>query len=124
MTLAEIAKLLKAQSYTKMRLDEIEIKSACGSDLLSDVLAFTKEKTLLLTGLVHPQVLRTVEMVDLVGVVFVRGKEPSSEMVRLAEEKEIPLLSTLHPMYEACGILYQAGIIGNSQLKSVYAGEK
>lgn len=123
MTLAEIAKLLHAVSYTKLKLDDIETESACGSDLLSDVLAFTKEKTLLLTGLVHPQVLRTVEMVDLVGVVFVRGKEPSKEMVEFAQEKGIPLLSTAHPMYEACGILYQAGLAGNSQVNSSCVSE-
>lgn len=114
MTLAEIAKLLNAHSHTRIKLDDLEIKAACGSDLLSDVLAFTKEKTLLLTGLVHPQVLRTVEMVDLMGVIFVRGKEPTQEMIDLAEEKQIPLLSTAYPMYEACGILYQAGLKGNS----------
>lgn len=124
MTLAEIAKLLNAQIFTKMRLDDIQTESACGSDLLSDVLAFTKEKTLLLTGLVHPQVLRTVEMVDLVGVVFVRGKEPSQEMISIAEEKGIPILSTVYPMYEACGLLYQAGLKGNSQLKSSGASGK
>ncbi|MGI6144548.1 MAG: hypothetical protein GX092_01370 [Clostridia bacterium] len=117
MKLAEIAKLLNANSFTSLNLNDIETESACGSDLLSDVLAFTKEKTLLLTGLVHPQVLRTVEMVDLVGVVFVRGKEPTQEMVDIAEEKRIPLMSTLYPMYEACGILYRAGLEGNSQLK-------
>ncbi|MDD4665716.1 MAG: DRTGG domain-containing protein [Clostridia bacterium] len=118
MTLAEIAKLLNAVLFTDLKLDDIETESACGSDLLSDVLAFTKEKTLLLTGLVHPQVLRTVEMVDLVGVVFVRGKAPSKEIIELAQEKGIPLLSTVYPMYEACGLLYQAGLPGNSQLNS------
>lgn len=116
MVLAEIQKLLLAKAYTEHDLTNIEIKSACGSDLLSDVLSFTKEKTLLLTGLIHPQVLRTVEMLDLVGVVFVRGKEPSPEMIELAREKGIPLLSTAFPMYEACGVLYQAGLPGNSQV--------
>lgn len=115
MKLAEIARLLNAKSYTNLKLEDIETETACGADLLSDVLAFTKEKTLLLTGLVHPQVLRTVEMVDLVGVVFVRGKKPTPEMVEIAEKKEIPLMSTVYPMYESCGILYQAGLNGEIQ---------
>jgi len=118
MKLAEIARLLKGKSFTKLKLEDIETESACGSDLLSDVLAFTKEKTLLLTGLVHPQVLRTVEMVDLVGVVFVRGKEPTEEMIRIANEKGIPIMSTIYPMYEACGILFESGLNGESQLKA------
>lgn len=113
MTLTEIQKLLKAEVYTQINMDEIEIETACGSDLLSDVLAFTKEKTLLMTGLIHPQVLRTVEMLDLVGVVFVRGKVPTEEMIAIALENRIPLLSTEYPMYEACGILYKAGLAGN-----------
>lgn len=116
MVLTEIQKLLKAKVYLEANLESLEIKSACGSDLLSDVLTFTKEKTLLLTGLIHPQVLRTVEMLDLVGVVFVRGKEPSQEMIELARGKGIPLLSTAYPMYEACGILYKAGLPGNSSI--------
>jgi predicted transcriptional regulator len=114
MTLAEIQELLSAEVYTHINLNEIEIETACGSDLLSDVLAFTKEKTLLMTGLIHPQVLRTVEMLDLVGVVFVRGKEPTKEMIAIAQENRIPLLSTAYPMYEACGILFKAGLAGNS----------
>lgn len=115
MVLTEIQRLLKAKAYLEMKLENYEVKSACGSDLLSDVLTFTKEKTLLLTGLIHPQVLRTVEMLDLVGVVFVRGKEPTQEMIELAREKGIPLLSTAYPMYEACGILYRTGVPGNSE---------
>jgi hypothetical protein len=114
MTLAEIQKLLKAESFTDFdHQAETEIETACGSDLLSDVLAFTKEKTLLLTGLVNLQVLRTVEMLDLVGVVFVRGKEPTQEMIELSREHKIPLLSTSLPMYEACGILFNAGLKGD-----------
>lgn len=117
MTLAEVQKLLNAVVFTQQNMDEIEIETACGSDLLSDVLVFTKEKTLLMTGLIHPQVLRTVEMLDLVGVVFVRGKEPTEEMIAIALENRIPLLSTEYPMYEACGILYKAGLAGNSLKK-------
>ena len=118
MVLDEIQKILKATAYTELNLADIEIKTACGADLLSDVLAFSKEKTLLLTGLIHPQVLRTVEMLDLVGVVFVRGKEPTKEMIDIAQEKGIPLLSTAYPMYEACGVLFNSGLAGNSLKES------
>ncbi|MGE5598606.1 MAG: DRTGG domain-containing protein, partial [Bacteroidota bacterium] len=79
---------------------------------MSDVLAFTKERTLLLTGLTNPQVVRTAELVDLCGLVFVRGKRPPEEVVELAREKGLPILLTENPLYETCGILYAAGLPG------------
>ncbi len=111
--LSEIKELLQATSYTEHNLEEIYTETVCGADLLSDVLAFTKEKTLLLSGLIHPQVIRTAEMLDLAGVVFVRGKIPSQEMIDLAKTKNIPILSTAYPMFESCGLLYKLGLGGN-----------
>lgn len=111
--LSEIKELLRATSYTGHDLDEIYTETVCGADLLSDVLAFTKEKTLLLSGLIHPQVIRTAEMLDLAGVVFVRGKVPSKEMIDLAATKNIPILSTTYPMFESCGLLYKLGLGGS-----------
>lgn len=110
MKIIEMQKLLKAQSHTEIEVDSLEIASCCGADLLSDVLAFTKPQSLLLTGLIHPQVIRTAEMLDLVAIVFVRGKTPSSEMIAMAEEKHIPLFSTDKTMYNSCGLLYSKGI--------------
>ncbi len=113
MTLLEVKELLRADLHTVCDLSKCEVKAACGADLLSDVLAFTKEQVLLLTGLVHPQVIRTAEMLDLAGIVFVRGKVPSPEMIELAEKKEIPILSTSYPMFKSCGLLYAAGVDGD-----------
>jgi len=110
MKLAEVMKIIKGTAHTSCNLEEVEAVSACGADLLSDVLAFTRAKTLLLTGLIHPQVIRTAEMLDLAGVVIVRGKEPSPEMVEMAQSKGIPLISTNYPMFECCGLLYEAGL--------------
>lgn len=117
MLLSEIKDLLQAKCYTDHELGQIETETACGADLLSDVLAFTKERTLLLTGLIHPQVVRTAEMLDLAGLVFVRGKEPSQEMVELAQSKDIAVLCTSYPMFEACGLLYRAGLNGGNVAK-------
>lgn len=89
---------------------EKEVFAACGCDLMSDVLAFAKEKVLLLTGLVNPQVIRTAEMLDIKSIVFVRGKKPTEDMIEMAREKHMTLLSTEEPLYMACGKLYQAGL--------------
>jgi predicted transcriptional regulator len=83
------------------------------ADLMSDVLAFARPDSVLLTGLVNPQVVRTAEMASIRAIVFVRGKHPPAETVHLAEEVGIPLLCTRYAMYEACGRLYQAGLPGH-----------
>ena len=87
-----------------------EVNSACGSDMMSDVLAYVKDQAVLLTGLVNAQVVRTAEMMDMVCVVFVRSKTPTDEMVNLAREHGMVLLRTTKRMYEACGKLYAAGL--------------
>ena len=93
------------------------VYSACGSDMMSDVLAYVKDQSVLLTGLVNPQVIRTAEMMDMVCIVFVRSKLPTEEMIELAKESGIVLLATEKRMYEACGKLYAAGLIGNAVRK-------
>ncbi len=88
------------------------VYSACGSDMMSDVLAYVKDQAVLLTGLVNPQVIRTAEMMDMICIVFVRSKKPSPQMIELAKESGIVMMSTEKRMYDACGILYNNGLIG------------
>ena len=89
------------------------VYSACGRDMMSDVLAYVKDQAVLLTGLVNAQVIRTAEMMDMICIVFVRSKQPTDEMIELARESGIVLMSTNKRMYEACGILYNNGLVGN-----------
>ena len=89
------------------------VYSACGSDMMSDVLAFVKDQAVLLTGLVNSQVIRTAEMMYMVCIVLVRSKLPTQEMIELARESGIVLLTTDKRMYDACGILYTNGLVGN-----------
>ena len=93
------------------RLDT-EIHTACGSDMMSDVLAYVKDQSVLLTGLLNAQVVRTAEMMDMLCIVFVRGKRPEAEVIELAREKGIVLLSTQERLFTACGILYTNGLGG------------
>ena len=115
MKLSKVKELLNAEVINGGELmDEIDVKTAFASDLLSDVLAFAKENTLLITGLVNPQVVRTVEVLGLMGIVFVRGKMPPAETVELAKKKNFPLLRTKYIMFEACGRLYSAGLLAST----------
>ena len=110
MTLIKIKDLLHAKVLCGEEYLENEVFAACGCDLMSDVLAFAKERIILLTGLINLQVIRTAEMLDIKAIVFVRGKEPTEDMVQFASERGITLFSTEEPLYYASGILYEAGL--------------
>lgn len=110
MKISEIQKLLNADVLTCKKNLENDVKSACGSDMMSDVLAYVKDQAVLLTGLVNMQVIRTAEMMDMVCVVFVRNKLPSDEILALAESKNIVVMKTDERMFDACGILYSSGL--------------
>ncbi len=106
-TLADICKLLGAEVLNGDDLS-IQVEAVGAADLLSDVLATSKPGTLLLTGLISMQVIRTAIVADLCGVVFVRGKRPGIEILDLAKESRIPVLGTQLKMFEAAGRLYMA----------------
>jgi len=110
MVLTEVIRLLSAEVICSHDKINLPVESACAGDLLSDLLAFSHNKTLLLTGLTNPQVIRTAEIIDLAAIIFVRGKRPNGETLQLAKEKQIPLLVTQLPLYECSGILYSAGL--------------
>lgn len=115
MTLEEVIKILNARVIIRSTGLDTDIKMGCGSDLMSDVLAFIKSSSLLLTGLTNPQVIRTAEMADIRVICFVRGKEPPEETVKLGKDKNITLLMTHIPMFESCGLLYKSGLQGCSE---------
>ena len=114
MKISQISELLNAKVLCCEDLLDSEVCSACGSDMMSDVLAFVKEQAVLLTGLVNPQVVRTAEMMDMKVIVFVRGKMPGEAILELARELDIVVLKTELEMFTSCGKLYQAGLRGGS----------
>ncbi len=114
MTVKDVRDVLGARVLAGEDHLEAEVRSACGADMMSDVLAFSKDHSVLLTGLCNPQVIRTAEMLDIVCIVFVRGKKPDESMLEMAEERNLIILSTGHRMFSACGMLYQAGLDGGA----------
>ena len=110
MKISEVASILNAKILTGGDLLDYEIHSACGSDMMSDVLAYVKEEGVLLTGLMNVQVIRTLLMMDMNCVVFVRGKIPPEGIIEFAEESGVAVLQTDLPMFESCGRLYAAGL--------------
>ena len=117
MTIREVVKIVDGKVLIgEDRLDE-PVDTACGSDLMSDVLAFVKEKAVLITGLINPHVVRTSEMLDITCIVFSRGKMPSEEILEMAEEVGITVISSPLTTYTACGELYVHGLPGTKPKK-------
>lgn len=114
MTVKEIIDILDGHMIYGEDLLDREVFTACGSDMMSDVLAFVKEQAVMLTGLVNPQVVRTAEMMDMKCIVFVRGKRPDMSMIELAQERDIVLVCTKMEMFSSCGKLYEKGLRGAS----------
>lgn len=110
MKLEKLIKLINGKLLTDHSTDNIEIKGAMGADLMSDVLTSIKPESVLLTGLCNPQVVRTAQIADIRAIVFVRGKNPAQEAIDLANEENIPLITTTNGLFEACGILFQEGL--------------
>ena len=117
MKISKIAELLEADVLCGEDMLETEVRSACGSDMMSDVLAYVKDQAVLLTGLVNAQVIRTAAMMDMHCVVFVRAKIPGEDILELARDCGMAVLTTKERMYVACGRLYAAGLTGGSECK-------
>ena len=110
MKISQLSKLLGAELVCGEEYLDSEVSSACCSDMMSDVLAFVKDQGVLITGLVNSQVIRTASMMDMVCIIFVRGKTPTAEMIELAKDCGIAVFRSKLRAFEACGRLYHAGL--------------
>lgn len=106
----QLIELIQGKLITSNPVDHKQAAGAMGADLMSDVLASIRPDAVLLTGLCNPQVIRTAIIADITAIVFVRGKQPDQEAIELADEEDIPLITTKLGLFESCGILYQAGL--------------
>ena len=114
MTVLQLKEILNAELLCGGEHTDREVHTACGSDMMSDVLAFVKDQAVLLTGLCNPQVVRTADMMDMRCIVFVRGKKPTPDIIELAKDSGIVILTSDLRMYAACGLLYSNGLQGGT----------
>lgn len=112
MTIADMVTVLNAKVLRGAEKLDTPVSTACCSDLMSDVLAFVDEKTVLITGLTNPHVIRTSEMLDLKCLVFARGKIPTEDILDSADEQGLVVLATKLTAFSACGVLYEMGLRG------------
>lgn len=112
MKLRDVKEILEADVIVGFDKLDMEVKTAFGSDLMSDVLALAKGGSLLLTGLTNPQIVRTADILDIAAIILVRGKKPAAETISLAKELKIPILTTKYILFETAGRLYSKGMVG------------
>jgi predicted transcriptional regulator len=112
MKLSQIVEALEAKVLTGDDLLEKDIDTCGASDLMSDILAGLSEGSILLTGLTTVQVIRTAMVAGVGAVVFVRGKTPSQEVIDLAREQALPLISSPYSMFVSCGRLHACNLTG------------
>ena len=110
MKISKMQELLDAKILCGEEYSGRHVYSAFGCDLMSDVLAFAKDQVVLLTGLVNAQVVRTALMMDMNCIIFVRSKQPDDDIIKLAKEHEIVVMTTDKTLYASCGILYSNGL--------------
>ena len=113
--LKEIINAVEGTLLTKQLKQDLDIHHCGAADLMSDVLSIMKPGSLLVTGLVNLQSIRTAEMANLAAIIYVRGKTPGSDAIDLANELGIPLIASHIGMFEMCGRLYKAGLMPTMQ---------
>ena len=91
---------------------EREVTGGYASDLLSDVLANSKEGNLWITLQIHQNIVGVASMKDLAGIILVNSREPESETLEKAEAEKLPIMVTEMPTFELVGRLYSLGITG------------
>lgn len=110
MQLSKIIELVNGTIVIDGGVESVDITSVCSADLLSNVLRYGKKGALLVTCLNQPQVIRSAEISDIPAVLLALGGIPEKDMIELAREKNIVLITTRLPMYTTCGVLYTAGL--------------
>lgn len=121
--LSDIRNLLACEVFTGEELLNTHIEYGCASDLMSDVLAFSRSGAVLMTGLINIQTIQTAFIAEINAIILVRGKKPAADVISLAKEKKIPLLGTAYSMYEACGILYRHGLASTMEYGATVAAQ-
>ena len=106
-----VEKLGMRVETTKEDLDR-EVKGGYASDLLSDVMANSKDGDIWITMQVHPNIIAVATLKDLAGIVIVQGRKPDKETIEKAQGENIPILVSDLQAFEIAGRLYQMGISG------------
>lgn len=107
MKLEQIKTKLNLKIFCAEESLDNEVVGAYTSDLLSDVMANSKEKNIWITLQVHLNIVAIAKLKELTGIIIVNGRKPDPDTLKKAEEEKCPLFSTEKNAFEISGELYQ-----------------
>jgi predicted transcriptional regulator len=108
MRIKELAEKLELKGVTQ--LFDKEVTGVYISDMVSDVIANSKPGNLLVTIQIHGNVIAAANLVDSAGIVVTQGKQPTPEVIKMAEKAEIAILTTTMNQWQVATKLYECGI--------------
>jgi serine kinase of HPr protein (carbohydrate metabolism regulator) len=107
MKLKEIIDKLNLQALTAKDNLEKDVSGGYTSDLLSDVIANSREGNLWITLQTHQNIIAVAKLKDLAGIIIVNNRHPEEETMKKAEDEKIPLFTTGDSAFKTSGKLYQ-----------------
>jgi predicted transcriptional regulator len=105
--LREVQKILDAEVLVGAEKLDMEVHTAFGADLLSDVMTNSREGDLWITRQIHQNIVAVASLKDLAGIILVRGAEPAADTLEKAVRENIPLFMADLPAFETAGRIYQ-----------------
>ena len=107
MKLKEIIEKLQLKVLASQENLDVEVTGGYTSDLLSDVIANSKEGNLWVTLQIHQNIIAVAKLKDLSGIIIVNNREPDEDTLQKAKEENVPLLVSEEMAYEVSGKLYE-----------------
>ena len=89
-----------------------EVRGGYASDLLSDVMANSREGDLWITLQKHINIIAIARLNGLAGIVLINGRKPEEATMARAQEERVTILCTDLQAFEVAGILYSRGVRG------------
>jgi len=84
-----------------------EVKGGYVGDLLSDVIANSKENDIWITRQTHQNIVAVASLKDLAGIILVQGAEPAPETLEKAAKEGVPIMVSDMAAFETAGKVHR-----------------
>jgi hypothetical protein len=85
----------------------VQVTGGYVGDLLSDVIANSKQGDVWITRQVHQNIVAVATLKDLAGIIVVGDNEPTAETLEKAIKEDVPLLVSGLSCFETAGRIYR-----------------
>jgi predicted transcriptional regulator len=105
--LGEVVEKLSLDVKTVRAGLEKDVSGVYVSDLLSDVMANSKEGNIWVTLQTHLNIVAVAGLKSLAGIIIVNDRQPEKDITEKAEAEKVTIMTTSFPSFEVAGRLYQ-----------------